>query len=969
MRQDIVKESYIASLDAMVEKIENRRINLDERHIVIVPDGYTFTLEKRLFLKGGAFDLEVSDFNRLYTRSFGQNDKTLSKQGAIMLLKKLCHENAPKLVCYNRSALRTGFAVKLYDAIATFRSCSLSPDDLDKVVGVSKINDLALLYREYLRETKGKYVDASGRAELLLEEIKKGAFSNCHFYIALYDTMNAQVKKIISALDKHALSVTVATSLARKGYNITAETEAVSCPDAPAQYKVVAKRIHASVKSGAKYGEWVVVDESASLAVIKRIFDEYGIPYHANEKIALSSSELYRFIFTALSVVNKGYKTADMLALCANYYSGVSKADCDAFSTVVKARSIDYKGFFQPIEDNEGAERARAQLVSLLSEVEGKVTSASALAKKIIALLEKANAQEKTQELSKLDGRDLNQIYEKSINLLQTLDEIFIDFADGETLVDILREGFEGTTLSLVPNRPDTVQIGGLSSFRGQKIKYGAVVNFNDGVLPSVSFDDGLIVDADANKLGEYQLAIEPKNDQKNALCRDELWHFLSSVSHLLVTRIDAEGSKPSFDYRMLLRKNNILESSIEYLDEERDAQVDIEKIAPFLGSRSGTMEAVFLDEGFSETLTALRSLDMEVTAFERADDGFKKINADGLFFRDGRTSISAIQKYYNCPYSYFLSYGLKLKEKEDGKITPIDVGLLLHKFVEIFVEEGLPEDTKKFVDENLERALAKLEKYRYKVNESMFERIKSEAVTLCGIVRNQVTAGSFVPYGSEISFGKEDSTLKTITLPSGVRLMGEIDRVDTFDGSARVIDYKTGSIKFEYGDLYFGKKIQLFIYSGVLAENGYRPAGLFYFPFAINWSDDEYTHRLTGAFDGNFDNIIAMDRSVAEGGKSTVFEVSVRVSAKTGEPYPTKTNKVRTLDELYKMIDYAKCVADNAVVRIKEGKLYPSPTEGRVKTCEFCEFNGICGKGREGRDTNSVRAEEIVAVMQGGEE
>ncbi len=968
MRYDIIKESYTASLDAVVEKIEKRKINLDERHIVIVPDGYTFTLEKRLFLSGGAFDLEVTDFNRLYTRSFGANDKTISKQGAIMLLKKICHENAQNLVCYNRSALKTGFAVKLYDAITTLRSCSLSPADLDRVQGVSKMKDLALLYEEYLKETKGKYVDASGRAELLLEKINEGAFGDCHFYIALYDVMNSQIKKIISALDKHALSVTVAYASAHEGYKVRGEAIALACPDQPTQYKEVAKRIHSSVKSGAKYGEWVVVDESESLAVIKRIFDEYRIPYHANEKIALSSSELCRFVFTAISAVNRGYKTVDMLALCSNYYSGVSKADCDQFTTVVKARSIDYKGFFEPIVDNEGAERARARLVELLAEVEGKIKSARELSQKITALLHKANALQRTQELSKIDGRDLNQVYEKSVNLLQTMEEIFLDFSNGETLVEVLREGFEGTSLSLVPNRPDTVQIGGLSAFRGQKVKYAAVVNFNDGVLPSISFDDGLIVDADANKLGEYQLAIEPKNDEKNRLCRDELWHFLASVERLYLSRIDAEGSKPSFDYRMFVRKNNLTEETVLAFKDARNAEVSIERIAPYLGVESGAMEAIFLDYGFTEKLTTLHAMDMNESALERKEEGYSKIGVDGLFFRDGRTSISAIQKYYDCPYRYFLSYGLKLKEKEDGKITPIDVGLLLHKLVEIFVDDALPDDTEKFVEDNLERALAKLEKYRYKVNERMLERIKSEAVQLCKIVKRQIEAGSFLPLGSEISFGKEDSTLKTITLPSGVRLMGEIDRVDTFEDSARVIDYKTGSIKFEYGDLYFGKKIQLFIYSGVLAENGYRPAGLFYFPFAINWSDDEYTHRLTGAVDANFDNVIAMDRSVSEGGKSTIIDLSVRVSKNAKRDY-YNSSKARTSDELYKLIDYAKAVADNAVIRIKEGKLYPSPAQGRVKVCEHCEYNGICGKGKIGRTVSGVKAEEIVTVMQGGEE
>ena len=133
MKQTINEKSYALALDKILEKISKRKVTLDEKHILIVPDVYTFTLEKRLFLQGkGSFDLEVTTFNRIYSRIIDEGN-VLSKQGAIMLVKNLCRKNADKLTCYTRSALKTGFAVKLYDAISTLRACAVTPDEVDAV--------------------------------------------------------------------------------------------------------------------------------------------------------------------------------------------------------------------------------------------------------------------------------------------------------------------------------------------------------------------------------------------------------------------------------------------------------------------------------------------------------------------------------------------------------------------------------------------------------------------------------------------------------------------------------------------------------------------------------------------------------------------------------------------------------------------------------------------------------------------
>ena len=85
-----------------------------------------------------------------------------------------------------------------------------------------------------------------------------------------------------------------------------------------------------------------------------------------------------------------------------------------------------------------------------------------------------------------------------------------------------------------------------------------------------------------------------------------------------------------------------------------------------------------------------------------------------------------------------------------------------------------------------------------------------------------------------ELAFTPADTA--PLSLPSGERvyLEGKIDRVDVLnlhsDLYARVIDYKTGNTALGLDDVYFGLRLQLFLYlDAVLALRGAKPAGVFY--------------------------------------------------------------------------------------------------------------------------------------------
>lgn len=967
-RKNFVSATYAGSLDDLTTALKGRRVTLKERHVLIVPDIYTFTLEKRLFSEGkGAFDLEVTTFNRLYARAYaGREVRPLSKQGALMLIRRICRKNASALKFYGSSCLKAGFAAKLYDTLNKLRACAVTPEALSSAAkGVLKAEDIAFLYAEYMRETAGRYVDAAGRSDLLAQAVEnEGLLSSAHVYVALYDRFSERVKMLLDVIEKNSLSLSVFSSAGETRGKI-GETEIYKVNDIAEGYKRAAAGIRAFVRSGeGKYGDVCLVCGGGDEAVAARIMDEYKVPYYLRRAITLSGTELAAFLFGCLSAAAKKYRTADMLALCGNYYLGADKSDSDCFRRYVTVRAVDYLGFMRPFEksalvDEEtaaAAERVRSRLVGLIRPLEG-VLGAEDLKERLEELLIRVNAKEKTDALAALDGRALSPIYDKAREMIALLAEICGgEKLNADVLIETLREGFDGTAISLVPNAADTVQIGPLAQFRGTRPPLAVIVGFEEGRIPSLAEDDGLLSDDDSAALDEYKVRYAPLTAETNALTRGELWQLLTSAGKLIITYSDGGDKRPSFDLKLLKSRYRMEDTPVADLGD-----LDLQGLMRTLGSESGAMENLLLNRDSAAAPLLAAALGEKYSPYLYPEKKSDFLPAGGIpYFSSGFTSVSAIQTYFDCPYKFFMRYGLGVEKVDDGTVKAPDIGLLLHEVVEKFVRAGLPKDVAAFVRAAATEAAEKYEKYALESSGRLLARLTDEATKLCGIVAEQLAAGKFVPLGAEQSFGRQDSPLHTLTLSSGVKFTGSIDRVDVYDGRARVIDYKSGSTSFSYNDMYFGRKIQLPIYMRVLEQNGYRPGGMFYFPFAVEWSDDEYSHVLSGVYDCSGEMLSAYDRALDGPAKSRVINANIK-QFKSGPRLTTKSFAM-TEEELKGLSSYAEKVVERAVDEMKQGYFAPSPAATRHSVCSYCDYFPVCG-GRPGRNCNGAGRGDILAA------
>ena len=93
----------------------------------------------------------------------------------------------------------------------------------------------------------------------------------------------------------------------------------------------------------------------------------------------------------------------------------------------------------------------------------------------------------------------------------------------------------------------------------------------------------------------------------------------------------------------------------------------------------------LFMEDGMwkHKLEEAINGLDFSNIPSTINDKNVRKLYGDTL-----KTSVSRLESYQKCPFSFYLKYGLKLKEQEMFKLEALDTGTFMHDIIDSFFEE-----------------------------------------------------------------------------------------------------------------------------------------------------------------------------------------------------------------------------------------------------------------------------------------
>ena len=157
-----IAPSYCALIDALAVSLKDRARGLDGKNYVFTEEKATLVTERAIAkAAGGTFNTRVFSM-RKFLKTLFQPEGILSKEGSVMLLRKIIGERAENLSLLGRSRKKS-LAPAVYECIAQLKSAKVRAEELSAAAQDAdgllkdKLADIAYLYAAYEDAIAGKY--------------------------------------------------------------------------------------------------------------------------------------------------------------------------------------------------------------------------------------------------------------------------------------------------------------------------------------------------------------------------------------------------------------------------------------------------------------------------------------------------------------------------------------------------------------------------------------------------------------------------------------------------------------------------------------------------------------------------------------------------------------------------------------------------------------------------------------------
>lgn len=627
--------------------------------------------------------------------------------------------------------------------------------------------------------------------------------------------------------------------------------------------------------------------------IIKRIFEEYGIPYFMDEKRSIMNNPMIELILSSVEILARGYRYEDVFRFLKTGFSDFTKDEIEKLENYVLQYGIKGKnGYFNPFtkgdeeelpEYNDLRERFVAPFIKFEEKVYRK-KKVGHITKALFEFIKELDIEEKLDNwIEELREKkyfeyvnENTQIWNKIVEIFDQLIEILSD--ESTTLREygrILEAGFAACRVGVIPTTIDQVLVGDIERSKSHDIKALFVVGVNDGVLPFNREDGGILLDHERKSLEKKGFSIGTTLETSLLEERFMIYSAFSKPTEYLwvsYALADQEGRalRPSIlidRLKKLFKNLNIKSNIVNTL--ENQMHLITTPVSTFkhmtenirLNLDNKPMEDIWWDaySWYTERFAweERRNLMIEGLFHQNQVAYIGEKSARRLYDIPIRSSVSRLERFAYCPFYHFVTYGLRPKERKEYELSNPDIGRFFHNSIEQFSKEMINERidwkdltrdqndylVEKVIDEMVPQFEygVMLSTYRYKYLVNRLKRISKRAMWT---LTEHVKKGEFIPLGHEIIFGFEgDIPPIIIELDNGekIYLEGRIDRVDILndeDGNyVKIIDYKSGNNDFSLSDVYYGFQIQLLVYlDAILSNEGKKhnveihPGGIFYF-------------------------------------------------------------------------------------------------------------------------------------------
>ena len=652
----------------------------------------------------------------------------------------------------------------------------------------------------------------------------------------------------------------------------------------------VAKKIQKLVrKENLRYRDISIITKNIEgySSLVRAIFRQYDIPVFIDEKRDLNQNIIVKYVLSILEILTKNFSFDSIFSYIKLGFFDYDKEEIFKLENYCNKWGIKlnkWKNDFTYELDNENKKNEvqrlneiKKEIINPLLKLQDDIRSkrtAQNITKVLYNFLISQNIEEKVankiKELEENDLIDLANEYKESYQIiLDIFDEIVLIFNEEKMTVDkyqkILKIGLKNSGLGKIPGTADQVILGDVDRSRSHKVKAVFILGLNDGSFPSVNKDEGFLDDNDREVLkqdgielakGTIDQLYEDKFNIYKAFTTAEEKIYLSYSS----SDKDGKSLRPSTlitqikkMYPKLKEESDVISKKYKLVNKEVTYEELIENIAKIRNKEEidDIWYQIYNYYKSQEVWSKKLQEDLEGLRYTNLPEDIKQENIDKLYGNTLKTSISRLEKYRGCPFSYYLQYGLKLKEKESLKIQSFNTGSFMHEAIDNFFqyvrkenlnlaeieEEQILEIVSKIIDESLSlnKNFIFTATVKYKV---LVRRLKKIVAKALKYIIQTIIYSDFEVSGTEVEFdekGKYEPIILELEDGKKIEITGKIDRIDTAsneDGKyLRIIDYKSSAKNIDLNEVYAGLQIQLLTYTdAICSKEDIMPAGIFYF-------------------------------------------------------------------------------------------------------------------------------------------
>ena len=777
----------------------------------------------------------------------------------------------------------------------------------------------------------------------------------------------------------------------------------------------VAKQITKLVKIDKyRYKDIVIITKELETygSLCKAILTSYGIPVFIDVKKELSQNEFAKYILSLLEIYSNNWSYDSVIQYLKSGFIKLDQQQIYEFENSTKKWGIKgskwYQGEWDFGEDSEENKeqlqkmnQIREEQIKPLLELKEKLSmekNIQGMNKALYEFLVKYNIPEqikvKQEHLNKQGKIELAKEEELAWNIvIETLEEMSLLFEKEKISFkyyrELLKVGLGQNGLGKIPQTQDQIVVGDIDRTRSNKVKAVFLLGVNDGIYPTIRKQEGFLNDKDREELKKQD--IELAKGTLESLYEDNFTiykafttaeeklyiSYSSSNSEGVALRPSIYITKLKKMFPKLQEKSDLLKECFEIINEENT----FEELIKILRRKKENEEVPNIWDSIcayyekQEKWKYKLEQAKKALNFKNKPEDITKQNIEKIYGDTLITSISRLEQYQSCPFSYYLKYGLKLKPSEEFKIKSIDTGTFMHETIDSFfsimrqrdldIKEIEDEQIYSLIEEIIEDKLSFSKYYiftstdKFKVLTNKLKRVVFQSMKY---LIEGLKQSDFKVMANELEF-KRGKQYKPITLEledgKKIEITGKIDRVDiakSKDGNyIRIIDYKSSVKNIDLNEVIAGLQIQLLTYLDATCKiEEMMPAGVLYYnlidpilksdkPMSKEEIEEEMKKKfkMNGLILADVQVIKMMDKTL-DTGASSIIPVYLD---KEGNISNNRSNTV-TKEQFKYLMQYTNKTIKQISKQILSGNIEIKPyyqNKTKKSACDYCEYSGIC--------------------------